>query len=402
MSPTYADAARDDMVASPNFNTYPNAVLQLLLFVDRRSSSQEELKRIRGYLDSVKSDGNFALEVIDVGEQPYLAEHFKLIATPTLIKVHPEPRHSLTGSNLVLQLDHCWGKWQQSAHEYSDRCPTTIHEGQGSVNSCFPSIATSSEIIQLSDEIFRLKREKEELQDQLRFKDRLISMLAHDLRNPLTSTSIALETLETLNHPDNADKLEANPNLSDRLLHHARTQTRQIEQMIFDVLESARSQDGYLSIVPQKINLAELCQDALDRQWENFETRGLTVKTDLPQDLPEAHADANRVRQVLMNLLDNAAKYTPEGGTISLALLHRTAQKIQVSISDTGPGIPFDKQQRIFDDRVRLERDEQTDGYGLGLSLCMRVVRSHYGQIWVDSQPGQGSTFHFTLPVYRP
>ncbi|NMG61217.1 histidine kinase, partial [Geitlerinema sp. P-1104] len=119
------------MVASPNFNTYPNAVLQLLLFVDRRSSSQEELKRIRGYLDSVKSDGNFALEVIDVSEQPYLAEHFKLIATPTLIKVHPEPRHSLTGSNLVSQLDHCWGKWQQSAHEYSDRCPTTIHDGQG-------------------------------------------------------------------------------------------------------------------------------------------------------------------------------------------------------------------------------------------------------------------------------
>lgn len=126
------------------------------------------------------------------------------------------------------------------------------------------------------------------------------------------------------------------------------------------------------------------------------------MQTDLPQDLPDAHADVNRVRQVLMNLLDNAAKYTPEGGTISLALLHRTAQKIQVSISDTGPGIPFDKQQRIFEDRVRLERDEQTDGYGLGLSLCMRVVRSHYGQIWVDSQPGQGSTFHFTLPVYRP
>lgn len=390
------------MVASPNFNTRPDAVLQLLLFVDRRSSSQEELQRIRSYLKTVQADGNFALEAIDVSEQPYLAEHFKLIATPTLIKIHPEPRQTLTGSNLVMQLERVWGRWQESVREYLDRCRLKVEEGKMTIPSCLPSIATSAEIIQLSDEVFQLKQEKEELIEHLRFKDKLISMLAHDLRNPLTSTSIALETLETLRQPENQDKLDANPGLIARLLRHARTQTRQIEQMILDVLETARNEDGYLAISPQAVDLGELCQETLHRQHDLFETRSLNVRTDIPKDLPRVYADPSRVGQVLMNLLDNAVKYTPEGGTISVALLHRTSQKVQVSISDTGRGIPFDKQKRIFDDRVRLERDvDTTDGYGLGLALCQRVVRSHYGKIWVDSIPERGSTFHFTLPVYR-
>ncbi|WP_017661788.1 histidine kinase [Baaleninema simplex] len=389
----------------PNFDDRPDAILQLLLFVDRRSSSWEELQSIRRYLDTVKEAGNFALEAIDVSEQPYLAEHFKLIATPTLIKLHPEPRQRLTGANIAAQLERFWPQWQRSVDEFFQRCQTLTDNSDSrdgsSIPTCLPSLATSAEIIQLSDEVFRLKQEKEELQEQLRFKDRLMSMLAHDLRNPLTSTSIAIETLEALNRPQNHSKRDANPGLFDQLLHHARTQTRQIEQMILDVLETSQSLDGHLAIHPQKVDLATLCRDMLERQRDRCNAQNLDLKTDLPQDLPFAYADPKRIRQVVTNLLDNAMKYTPAGGTISVSLLHRTAQKIQVSISDTGPGIPFDKQQQIFDDRVRLERDEKTDGYGLGLALCLRVVRSHYGKIWVDSSPGQGSTFHFTLPVYR-
>ncbi|CAN1212075.1 hypothetical protein TUMEXPCC7403_17850 [Tumidithrix helvetica PCC 7403] len=101
-----------------------------------------------------------------------------------------------------------------------------------------------------------------------------------------------------------------------------------------------------------------------------------------------------------MNLLGNAIKYTPSGGKIELNVLHRTAQKIEVSIVDNGPGIPTEKRDRVFDDRYRLERDDQADGYGIGLSLCRRIIRAHYGQIWVDDAGIQGSSFHFTLPVY--
>ncbi|HEY9815474.1 MAG TPA: ATP-binding protein, partial [Candidatus Obscuribacterales bacterium] len=123
--------------------------------------------------------------------------------------------------------------------------------------------------------------------------------------------------------------------------------------------------------------------------------------SDIPSDLPRVYADPERVEQVLMNLLDNAIKYTPVSGRIRLTILHRTTQKVQVSICDDGPGIPEENCDRIFEDRFRLERDESKDGYGIGLSLCQRVIRAHYGQIWVDSVPSQGSCFHFTLPVYR-
>ena len=76
-------------------------------------------------------------------------------------------------------------------------------------------------------------------------------------------------------------------------------------------------------------------------------------------------------------------------------------QKIQISICDTGHGIPEAKKERIFESHVRLQRDEGAEGYGLGLSVCHKIITAHYGQIWVDSVPGQGSCFHFTLPLYR-
>jgi two-component system clock-associated histidine kinase SasA len=80
--------------------------------------------------------------------------------------------------------------------------------------------------------------------------------------------------------------------------------------------------------------------------------------------------------------------------------LHRTTQKVQVSICDNGPGIPEEQREQIFEDAFRLERDAEADGYGIGLSLCQKIVQAHYGKIWVDSISGQGSCFHFTLPAY--
>jgi two-component system clock-associated histidine kinase SasA len=123
---------------------------------------------------------------------------------------------------------------------------------------------------------------------------------------------------------------------------------------------------------------------------------------DIPSDLPLVYADPERVRQVLINLLDNAIKYAPAQGTIAISVLHRTTQKVQVSICDNGPGVPEENHERIFEEHFRLKRDEAQEGYGIGLALCQRIVRAHYGQIWVDSVPNQGSCFHFTLPVYRP
>lgn len=370
-----------------------DAPLQLLLFVDKRPRSSEKIRRIRAYLDELQAGYPFDLQIVDVSEQPHLAEHFKLVATPTLIKIHPEPRQTLAGTNLVAQLETCWTRWQRSAEEFTAQQAEAIQPLQ--------SIALSSELMRLADEIFRLQQEKEELQAQVQFKDRLIAILAHDLRNPLTAVSIALETMAMGIEPKPDGTARLTSTMSAQLLKHARTQTKAIDRMITEILQAAQGAEGNLQIQPQKVDLRSLCLEVVAHLHEHFQAKSLRIQTDIPSGLPPVLADSVHIRQVLMNLLDNAIKYTPEQGKIHLSTLHRTTQKVQVSICDTGPGIPEADCDRIFEDRYRLERDTDKEGYGLGLALCRRIIRAHYGHIWVDSTPNQGSCFNFTLPVFR-
>jgi two-component system, OmpR family, clock-associated histidine kinase SasA len=381
--------------------------LQILLFVDRRPNSHEQIQQLRNSLLEFKKEYPFELQIIDVVEQPYLAEHFRLIATPALIKVHPEPRQTLAGSNLIAQLKTWWPRWQQSAEIYlaSNTTQPSTPPDDLDIMPVKPrgisAIAYSTELIQLSDEIFRLKQETEELAAQLQFKDQIIAMLAHDLRNPLTAASIAVETLEMGHNPKDGKPSRLTPGLTTQLLKHARTQIRTIDRMITDILQAARGTSGELNIVPHSLNLGQLCQEVVDGLSDRFQAKQQEILTDIPTDLPYVYADAERVRQVVINLLDNAVKYTPLKGTISVSVLHRTTQKVQVSVCDDGLGVPVENRDRIFEDHFRLQRDAAEEGYGIGLSLCQRIVRAHYGQIWVDSSPGQGSCFHFTLPVHR-
>ncbi len=385
------------------------ASLQLLLFVDERPSSRKHIQRIRSYLETLKADYPFELTVVDVGEQPYLAEHFKLVATPALIKIHPNPRQTIAGSNLVGQLKNWWPRWQRSVEEYelglsTGTClqsPISSSNSTPIVQSAANSIAASVELIQLSDEIFRLKQENEELLEQLRFKDQVVSMLAHDLRNPLTAASIALETLQLEQQPPKeGGALQLTPAIKARLFEQARTQVRTMDRMITDLLQAAKGTSAELKIQPHKLLLGKLCQEVLERMSEQFQLKSQQVITDIPQDLPCVYADEELVRQVFVNLLDNAIKYSAPGGKIHVSILHRTTQKIQVSVGDEGPGIPEENRDRVFENHFRLKRDEAKDGYGLGLSLCQKIVRAHYGSIWVDAAP-KGACFHFTLPVYQ-
>ncbi|MFB2975909.1 histidine kinase [Microseira sp. BLCC-F43] len=385
------------MPATAEKLTHPQTPLQLLLFVDERPSSTEQLQQLRHDLEQLKADYPLEFEVIDVGAQPYLAEHFKLVATPALIKISPPPRHVLAGSNLVAQLQEWWTRWKHDAIEHLTLQP----DASVTTQPLLASINNFAELIQLTEEIFQLKQENEELQRLLQFKDRIISMLAHDLRNPLTAASIALETLETNYNPHNGQISRLTPALTAHLIKQARVQTRNIERLIADILQAGKGKTATLRIHPQKLNLENLCLDILNSMKPVFEAKMQQVTTDIPKDLPYVYADTERVRQVLVNLLDNAIKYTPEEGTIAISILHRTSQKVQVSVSDNGPGIPEESREHIFEDSFRLQRDQAKEGYGIGLSLCQRIILAHYGRIWVDSTPGSGSCFHFTLPVYR-
>jgi two-component system, OmpR family, clock-associated histidine kinase SasA len=374
--------------STPDINS--KSGLQLLLFVDKRANSKEQSRLVQRYLNTQRDSHAFDLEIIDIEEQPYLAERFRLIVTPALVKIYPDPRRILAGNNLVAQLDESWTQWlSEDAQETS-------------INSSGRSLADEVQFMKLTDEVFRLQRENEELRDQLRFKDRIIAMLAHDLRNPLTAVSIALETLEGLWTKELDTEQPADPSMLMRLSQHARSQMKIIERMITNLLEASQGGQSQLELYPRKLDLDTLCQSVLTDLQSQMAEKQQILNTDIPLDLPWVHADSDSVRQVFVNLLDNAIKYTPPHGHISVSILHRTTQKVQVSISDDGLGIPEEKQKFVFDDKFRLARDKDEKGYGLGLALCRRIVQAHYGQIWVDSTPEKGSCFHFTLPIYRP
>jgi two-component system, OmpR family, clock-associated histidine kinase SasA len=362
--------------------------LQLLLFIDKRASSQEQLRQVQDYLETLRATCAFELQIINIEDQPYLAEYFKLVITPALIKILPEPRHILAGSNLVAQLTECWPNWQSTVVNSEVRPASQNVLGQ------------SEQTMKLSDEIFQLRQDNESLLEQNLFKDRIIAMLAHDLRNPLTAAAIALETLEG-QWEKPAPPVILPPETMARLAHHARSQMQVIERMITNLLDASRGKNSELKIHPRKLDLGALCPLIVEDILGKVDAKAQYLKMDVPLDLPYVHADSDHIRQVLINLLDNAIKYTPEGGVIKLCVLHRTTQKVQISIMDDGPGIPIEKQKAIFRDAVRLERDEFKEGYGIGLALCQRIVRAHYGQLWVDSTPNEGSSFNFTLPVYR-
>ncbi|MGA1264604.1 MAG: histidine kinase [Prochlorothrix sp.] len=371
--------------------------LQLLLFVDNRSSSQEQLLEVRQMLETLSYPYPFKLEVINVTEQPHLTEHFKLIATPALIRLYPTPQQILAGTNLAAQIENWWPRWQQILEEESQ---SLLQGPVLSLAEDASSIHSSAELLRLADEIFRLKQDKLDLEAQLRFKDRILAMLAHDLRNPLTAALLAIDTVAISFSPDEKRKACLSPQVTQQMLKQARTQLREIDRMVTEILQTSRNSNQSLVTQPHKLQLQPLCHEVVQQLREQISTKDQQLETDLPSDLPFIYADRERIRQVFVNLLDNAIKYTPRGGTIRISMLHRTSQKVQVSICDTGPGIPEEKKDQIFEASFRLKRDEAADGYGIGLSVCQRIIQSHYGQIWVTSGVGGGSCFHFTLPVY--
>ncbi len=377
--------------------------LKLLLFIDKRPSLTPQVKQIRQYLKTLEDRFQLHLDVVDIGEQPYLAEHYKLVASPSLVKVSPPPQQLLAGSDIVSQLEHWWPRWHEE-HQFPVEDlphPLEVNPLDLDLIDANAQLTHSAEIMKLSDEIFRLNQAKEELEAQLRFKDRIIAMMAHDLRNPLTAASIAIETLELGYAPNQRRNISLSPELTGQLLKHAKTQVRAINRMITDILKTARGATLDLQIYPQELDLVALCKAVAEETQGRLQGKSLRLITELPQDLPAVYADGSQVKRVIANLLDNAIKYTPEGGQVSLLALHRTTQKIQVGVIDTGPGIPVENRDSIFEESFRLQRDVTQEGYGLGLALCQRIIRAHYGQIWVDSVPGEGSAFYFTLPVYR-
>lgn len=382
------------------------ASFQLLLFIDQRVANYVQNQRIRDRLAVLAATQVFELQIVDVCKQPDLVEYYKVIATPALVKLTPLPRQILAGSNLIAQIDNWWERWQEG-FDAENESFTNNYSGYPNEDrsthrsSLSDSVSDISQIIKLKDEIFELKQEKEELLNRLKFQDRAMAVLAHDLRNPLTAAALALGTLEIIHNPQDYRANFLEPVKIEKLIKQAQIQLQSIDRLVHDILQPLAYTNYEFSLQLEKIDLAQLTNSVILQLESQFQTKAQIITTDIPQDTPAIYGDEDKLRQVIGNLLDNASKYTPVGGLIHISALHRTAQTIQVNIADTGLGIPIANQKHIFQDRYRIDRDLLKSGYGIGLAVCQQIVRAHYGQIWVDSLQGKGSIFSFTLLVHQ-
>jgi len=170
-----------------------------------------------------------------------------------------------------------------------------------------------------------------------------------------------------------------------------------MNRLIGDLLDMKRMENGRLAVEPKPVRAGVLLTEAAEMLRPLAAAEGIELTLDIPDELPVVAADANRLQQVLSNLIGNAIKFTPKGGRISLRGA-RTEKDVCIAISDTGPGIPAEQLPHIFGQFWQGKRADRR-GIGLGLGIAKGIVEAHDGTIWVESMVGAGSTFYFTLPL---
>ena len=228
-----------------------------------------------------------------------------------------------------------------------------------------------------------------QIRQQDEIKRGLISTVSHQLKTPLTSIRMAIHLLleEKVGH------------LTEKqveLLLAAREDSDRLHNILNNLLDISRIESGKTKMEFRAVSPNSLQMEALEPFWRAAHDQGVTLKVEVPGDLPEVWADPTRIYYVFGNLLSNALKYTPAGGKVTVSA-RAEKNEVRFSISDTGKGIPGQYLPRIFEQFFRVPDQEKESGAGLGLAIVKEIIEAHGGTVGVESQEGKGSTFIFTL-----
>ena len=212
--------------------------------------------------------------------------------------------------------------------------------------------------------------------------------MSHDLRTPLAVVTGATSALLDPSAPkDEATRRE--------LLSTAHEESLRLSRLVRNLLDMTRLEAGALKVQKEMQPIEEVVGAALNRMEDRL--RGRNVTTVIPEDLPLVPIDSALIEQVLINLIENATKYTPAASAIEIAAKASGADAITVEVSDRGPGVAPEDRERVFDKFFRV-REREGGGVGLGLTICRGIVEAHGGRIWVEPRDGGGASFRFTLP----
>lgn len=243
-----------------------------------------------------------------------------------------------------------------------------------------------------SDEIGRLAESFNEMASSLasseEVKKRLIADISHELRTPITAVRTTLEGLRDGLIQPTQETLTA---LHDKVLLTTR--------LVQDLHQLALADTGRLSMHPASMSIEHVLETIVETIGVQLEDERIDLVREIAPDLPTVQADAHRIEQVVLNLLSNAIRHTPEGGRI-LVRARRDRQNLRVEIQDSGPGLSDSDLRHVFDRFYQADASRAGDaGAGLGLSIAKALVEAHEGKIWAENAPGGGACFAFTLPV---
>jgi NtrC-family two-component system sensor histidine kinase KinB len=301
----------------------------------------------RHFLEVVKNEQlfNYIKQSIESGEAPRIEEKQK-----------------------VLTVEHDGGR------RYYQFSVTPIHSRMGSMSG-----------------VVLLLRDVTRLTELDRLKSEFVMTASHELRTPLTSIGMSIDLLLE----SALQKLDVK---EQQLLSAAHEDLQRLKVLVNNLLDLSRIEAGKLEMEFSSQSVPPLLEKVVQSFKVQAEQKGVTFSFNIPGGLPKGKADANKVSWVLTNLVANALHFTPRGGSIQLRA-EAFGPFIQISVQDDGPGIPYEYQSKIFDKFVQVKSNQVLGGSGLGLAICKEIVRAHGGTIWVDSAPGAGSTFRFTLPA---
>ena len=224
-----------------------------------------------------------------------------------------------------------------------------------------------------------------------RLRKSLLAALSHDLRTPLTVLVGLAESLALTKPPLSPEQLETTDAIQD--------EARRMSTLVGNLLDMARIESGEVKLNLEWQPFEEVVGASLNAARSMLKQH--TVEVHLPRDLPLVRIDALLIERVLVNLLENASKYTPPGSTVTLSA-EVVADQLSISVSDDGPGLPPGREEAVFQKFTRGERESATPGVGLGLTICRAIVESHQGKIVATNRPGGGAKFTFTLPLGTP
>ena len=297
-----------------------------------------------------------------------------------------EPEPSVLGQPLAQVVrDHRVVETLQTCQEDGKQAESIFQWGESTIRAiALPFVAGGSNgfIVFLQDmtELHRLERVRRDF----------VSNISHELRTPLASLRALTETLR-----DGAlDDPEAAPRFLDRI----ETEVDALAQMVQELLELSRIESGQVPFRLRPVPVSEIVLTPVER-LQPLAARGqVALIVDLPARLPRVYADAERVHQVITNLVHNALKFSAAGASINISAAGDPAgEQVTISVIDTGIGIPAEDQDRIFERFYKTDRARASGGTGLGLAIAKHIVQAHGGRIWVDSVENRGSTFSFTL-----